>query len=253
MPPTTSAATLSIPVRSRRPCCRRLWQIRLPGRNGSGVCRWAALGRWTISPTGCCIWSPMNRPSSPGVSWSLMGAQPLSESATLSSLSRVRGAASGSFRGQGVTEGSNSFSPKVFAQFIGVCSRPTVVVALTPRTLERPILPAQHMDGGLTRFGVEEVVQMRNHRHGRAAPWITGSVKNRSEDSQLTIEGLRCYKPREIERNIFAWHGQMPVKGLKKCQMLALGAILLYQIVLLYQHQRQQPVGVGIKALLRAA
>jgi hypothetical protein len=45
----------------------------------------------------------------------------------------------------------------------------------------------------------------------------------------------------------------MPVKGLKKCQMLALGAIFLYQIVLLYQHQRQQPVGVGIKALLRAA
>ena len=45
----------------------------------------------------------------------------------------------------------------------------------------------------------------------------------------------------------------MPVKGLKRCQLLALGAILLYQIVLLYQHQRQQPVGVGVKALLRAA
>ena len=56
-----------------------------------------------------------------------------------------------------------------------------------------------------------------------------------------------------VFKNIFAWRGQMPVKGLKKCQMLALGAILLYQIVLLYQHQRQQPVGVGIKALLRAA
>ena len=54
-------------------------------------------------------------------------------------------------------------------------------------------------------------------------------------------------------KNIFEWRGQMPVKGLKKCQMLALGAILLYQIVLIYQHQRQQPVGVGIKALLRAA
>ena len=40
------------------------------------------------------------------------------------------------------------------------------VVALTPRTLERPILPAQLMDVGLTRFGVEEVVQMRNNRHG---------------------------------------------------------------------------------------
>ena len=54
-------------------------------------------------------------------------------------------------------------------------------------------------------------------------------------------------------KNIFEWRGQMPVKGLKRCQVFALGAILLYQIVLLYQHQRQQPVGVGIKALLRAA
>ena len=45
----------------------------------------------------------------------------------------------------------------------------------------------------------------------------------------------------------------VPVKGLKRCQLLALGAILLYQIVLLYQHQRQQPIGVGVKALLRAA
>jgi hypothetical protein len=45
----------------------------------------------------------------------------------------------------------------------------------------------------------------------------------------------------------------MPVKGLKRCQLFALGAVFLYQIVLLYQHQRRQPVGVGIKALLRAA
>lgn len=54
-------------------------------------------------------------------------------------------------------------------------------------------------------------------------------------------------------KNIFAWRGQMPVKGLKRGQLLALGAILLYPIVLLYQQQRQQPVGVGIKAFLRAA
>jgi hypothetical protein len=56
-----------------------------------------------------------------------------------------------------------------------------------------------------------------------------------------------------VFKNIFEWRAQMPVKGLKRCQLLALGAILLYQIVLLYQHQRQQPVGVGVKALLRAA
>jgi len=41
---------------------------------------------------------------------------------------------------------------------------------------------------------------MRNHRHGWASPVITGSVKNRIGDSQLTIEVLRCYKPLEMER-----------------------------------------------------
>ena len=56
-----------------------------------------------------------------------------------------------------------------------------------------------------------------------------------------------------VFKNIFEWRAQMPVKGLKRCQVLALGAILLYQIVLLYQHERQQPIGVGVKALLRAA
>jgi hypothetical protein len=54
-------------------------------------------------------------------------------------------------------------------------------------------------------------------------------------------------------KNIFEWRGQMPVKGLNKCQLLALGAILLYQIVLAYQSEQQQPLGTGIKALLRAA
>lgn len=54
-------------------------------------------------------------------------------------------------------------------------------------------------------------------------------------------------------KNIFEWRGQMPVKGKKKCQLIALGAILLYQIVLTYQYEQQRPIGIGIKALLRAA
>jgi hypothetical protein len=32
--------------------------------------------------------------------------------------------------------------------------------------LQGPIFPAQRMDIRLTRFGVEEVVQMRHDRHG---------------------------------------------------------------------------------------
>jgi hypothetical protein len=35
--------------------------------------------------------------------------------------------------------------------------------------------------------------------------------------------------------------------------VFVLGAVLLYQLVLLYQFQQRKPLGVGIKALLRAA
>jgi DDE superfamily endonuclease len=39
-------------------------------------------------------------------------------------------------------------------------------VALAPRTLERTILPPERMEVGLALFDVEELVQMRQHRHG---------------------------------------------------------------------------------------
>jgi hypothetical protein len=45
----------------------------------------------------------------------------------------------------------------------------------------------------------------------------------------------------------------MPVKGVQRSQLLALGAVVIYQVVLLYQHERYLPVGQGIKPLLRAA
>src|SRR5262245_61677904 len=59
------------------------------------------------------------------------------------------------------------FTPVALQSGLVVVGTPrTDVVALTPRTLEGPIFPAQYMDIGLTRCGVEEVVQMQNHRHG---------------------------------------------------------------------------------------
>jgi hypothetical protein len=54
-------------------------------------------------------------------------------------------------------------------------------------------------------------------------------------------------------KNVFEWRTQMPVKGLRRSQLLALGAIVLYQLVLLYQHEHQRPLGKGIQPLLRAA
>jgi hypothetical protein len=54
-------------------------------------------------------------------------------------------------------------------------------------------------------------------------------------------------------KNVFEWRTQMPVQGLRRSQLLALGALVLYQLVLLYQHEHNLPLGKGIKLLLRAA
>jgi hypothetical protein len=54
-------------------------------------------------------------------------------------------------------------------------------------------------------------------------------------------------------KNVFEWRTQMPVKGLQRSRLLALGAIAIYQLVLLYQHEHHLPLGKGIKPLLRAA
>jgi len=54
-------------------------------------------------------------------------------------------------------------------------------------------------------------------------------------------------------KNLFQWHGQVPVKGLKRVQLIVLGAVLVYQLLLLYQFQAGLPLGKGIKSLLQAA
>jgi hypothetical protein len=56
-----------------------------------------------------------------------------------------------------------------------------------------------------------------------------------------------------LYKNIFEWRVKMPVKGLQRSQLLALGAVLVYQLVLRYQHEQHLPLGKGIKPLLRAA
>lgn len=53
-------------------------------------------------------------------------------------------------------------------------------------------------------------------------------------------------------QNIFEWGGQMPVTGVCRCRLLALGAIVLYQLVLRYQHEQNLAPAIGVKALLQA-
>ncbi len=54
-------------------------------------------------------------------------------------------------------------------------------------------------------------------------------------------------------KNVFEWGGQVPVKGLRRTRLIVLGAVLVYQLVLLYQFEHGKPLGQAIKPLLRAA
>jgi DDE family transposase len=84
-----------------------------------------------------------------------------------------------------------------------------------------------------------------------AYPHSDGGVEVRRIFHKLRSQALEPFHG--LFKHLFEWGGQMPVKGLRRCQLLALGAVVLYQLVLLYQHHHHQLVGVGIKALLRAA
>ena len=64
----------------------------------------------------------------------------------------------------------------------------------------------------------------------------------------LAIENLN-----EHFKGIFDSHGQVPTKGLVNTRRFALGAILVYQLALLYRFQNGLDLNIGLKALLRAA
>jgi hypothetical protein len=54
-------------------------------------------------------------------------------------------------------------------------------------------------------------------------------------------------------KNVCAWRVKMPVKGLQRTQLLAVGAVGISPRVLCYPHTRHLPLGKGINPLLRAA
>ena len=128
---------------------------------------------------------------------------------------------------------------------------------IAPRLLEQLPLSVGYVLGD-THYNTPELrdeCALHNRElvatRGGAYPHQDGGVEVRRLFHKLRSLAIEPFNG--LFKNIFEWRGQMPVKGLNKCQLLALGAVLLYQIVLSYQSQHQQPVGIGIKALLRAA
>jgi hypothetical protein len=86
------------------------------------------------------------------------------------------------------------------------------------------------------------------HEHGR---FPTRRTWERRIFRKLRSQAIEPFNG--LFKNIFKWRIQMPVKGLLRSQLLALGAIVVYQLVLLYQHEHHLPLGKRIKPLLRAA
>jgi Transposase DDE domain len=84
-----------------------------------------------------------------------------------------------------------------------------------------------------------------------AYPHHDDGVEVRRIFHQLRSQAIEPFNG--LFKNVVEWRTQMPVKGLRRSQLLALGAIVIYQLVLLYQHAHHLPPGKGIKPLLRAA
>ena len=54
-------------------------------------------------------------------------------------------------------------------------------------------------------------------------------------------------------KGIFGVHGSVPTRGLVRTQRFALGAVFVYQLILLYRFEHHQDLRVGLKAFLKAA
>jgi Transposase DDE domain len=111
---------------------------------------------------------------------------------------------------------------------------------------------------GDTQYNAPE---LRNQCHQRGCelvatrrgpyPHSDGGVEVRKIFHTLRSQAIEPFNG--LFKNVFEWRVKMPVKGLQRSQLLALGAVVIYQLVLLYQYEHNFPRGKGIKPLLRAA
>jgi hypothetical protein len=82
-------------------------------------------------------------------------------------------------------------------------------------------------------------------------PHTDNGSKVRQVLHQLRSQAIEPFNG--LFKNMFDWQGQVPVKGLQRVRLIVLGAVFVYQLLLLYQFQVGLPLGKGIKPLLQAA
>lgn len=123
---------------------------------------------------------------------------------------------------------------------------------LTPLPAEvRYVLGDTHSNAPEVRTLCEQSNRALVATRRGASPHHDDGVEVRRIFHKLRSQAIEPFNG--LFKNVFEWRTQMPVKGLQRSQLLALGAIVIYQLVLLYQHAHNLPRGKGIKPLLRAA
>jgi transposase InsO family protein len=84
-----------------------------------------------------------------------------------------------------------------------------------------------------------------------AYPHTDGGVEVRRVFHKL--RSLAMENLNEHFKGIFGVHGSVPTKGLRNTQRFALGAVLVYQLALLYRFEHGLDLNVGLKPFLQAA
>jgi hypothetical protein len=84
-----------------------------------------------------------------------------------------------------------------------------------------------------------------------AYPHTDDGVEVRRVFHQLRSHAIENFN--EQFKGIFDVHGSVPTRGLVRTQRFALGAVLVYQLTLLYRCEHQQDLRIGLKAFLKAA
>jgi len=84
-----------------------------------------------------------------------------------------------------------------------------------------------------------------------AYPHTDGGVEVRRIFHKL--RSLAMENLNEHVKGIFGVHGSVPTKGLHDTKRFALGAILVYQLALLYRFQHGLDLNAGLKPFLQAA
>lgn len=82
-------------------------------------------------------------------------------------------------------------------------------------------------------------------------PHTDDGVEVRRIFHELRSRAMENFK--EQFKSIFDGHGQVPTKGLVNTRRFALGAVLVYQLAVLYRFENGLALRVGLKAFLKAA